>query len=341
MPEPTPGALRALALACALLAALGAAEGEPHVTYTNPVVEPVAADPSVIRAPDGDYYLYATQDAWDGREHYLPMFRSRDLIDWEYLGDAFAWPPSWKRGGGFYWAPEVVRAGDEYRLYYAASLWGDPDPCIGMATAAHPAGPWRDLERPVFCSEDIGVGNSIDPFVWMADEAPVMIWGSFHGIHAVRLTADGRDPDGEPVLLADTRFEAPYVVERDGRYVLFLSAGSCCAGADSTYRLYVGRSDDLLGPYVDADGRDLRDGGGTLLLDATDAWLGPGHNAVARDDAGEDWLVYHAIPRGNPRLSNTATRRPALIDPITWEDGWPRVDGPSDAPRPAPAVAPR
>lgn len=313
--------------------------------YTNPVVTPVAADPGILRAPDGTFYLYATQDKWEGIEHYLPIFRSEDLVDWEYLGDVFAWPSDWKVGGGYYWAPDVVRVGDEYRMYYAASLWGDPNPCIGMATAQHPEGPWTDLGRPVFCSDDIGVANSIDAFVWPhQDGSSTMVWGSFHGIYAVTLNEDGTDPVGELTLLADSRFEAPYIVRREGRYYLFLSAGSCCAGAGSTYQLFVARSDGLTGPYLDAEGRDVRYGGGTLILEGNDTWVGPGHNSVVQDDAGVDWLVYHAIPRDDPRLPNTVNRRPTLIDPIDWIDGWPSVragEGPSDAPVAAPVIEPR
>ena len=337
--------LRPLALAAALLVSLASAQQEQDMTYTNPVVTPVAADPSLIRAPDGAFYLYATQDKWDGVEHYLPIFRSRDLVSWEYLGDVFSWPSDWKVGGGFYWAPDISLVGDEYRLYYAASLWGDPNPCIGLATAEHPEGPWRDLGRPVFCSDEIGVPNSIDPFVWYRDDGtPVMVWGSFHGIYAVELNAEGTEPAGEKTLLADTRFEAPYIVERDGAYYLFLSAGSCCAGADSTYQAFVGRSEELTGPYLDAQGRDLRHGGGTLLLDANETWVGPGHNAIVQDDAGRDWIAYHAIPRADPRLPNTVNRRPTLIDPIEWADGWPVVRegaGPSDVPQAAPAIGDR
>ena len=123
-------------------------------TYTNPVATPVAADPSVIRAPDG-FYLYATQDDWaDGQgNHYLPIFKSKDLVTWTYLRDALPAPPTWKEDGGFTWAPDISFRGGTYYLYYAASLWGDPNPCIALATSETPEGPFQDLGRPVFCSQ--------------------------------------------------------------------------------------------------------------------------------------------------------------------------------------------
>lgn len=311
-------------------------------TYRNPVVTPVAADPSVVRGPDGRFYLYATNDDWgDGAGlRVIPTFTSADLVDWTFAGTVFDERPGWKREGSL-WAPDVSFHDGTYYLYYAYSTWGDPNPCIGLATAPHPAGPWTDLGRPVFCSQDVGVDNSIDAFAWNEAGARTLVWGSFHGIYAVPLSDDGTRPVGEKTRLADHRFEAPYVYRRGPYYYLFLSAGSCCEGAGSTYRVYVGRSRHLTGPYVDPAGRDLRQGGGALVVQGNAEWAGPGHNAVVTDDAGTAWLVYHAMPRDDARLPNGTNRRQALLDPLQWsDDGWPYVQGrvPGSEARPAPVV---
>jgi arabinan endo-1,5-alpha-L-arabinosidase len=317
------------------------AETTTDATFTNPVIAPVAADPSLIQDDDGTWYLYATQDRWDdGAERYLPIFASDDLVTWTYLGDVFPMPPRWK-AEGFLWAPDVSEHGGVYSVYYAYSTWGDANPCIGLATAPHPAGPWTDLGRAVFCSADVGVRNSIDPFVWRDGDERTLLWGSFHGIYAAPLAPDGASLAGDPVRLADERFEAAYVIEREGAYYLFVSSGSCCDGAGSTYVTWVGRAEALLGPYLDERGRDLRYGGGRVVLFRNDDWVGPGHPAIARDAAGTDWIVYHAIDPMRPMLRSGATRRPVLIDPIDWQDGWPVVHddaGPSAAPQPRPAV---
>lgn len=331
------------AIALAIVTVTGPAASAAAVHYTNPVVLPVAADPSVIRAADGVFYLYATQDNWgDGRpDHLLPIFRSRDLVRWEHIGDVFAHAPLWKEGAGFVWAPDVSWWDGEYRLYYAYSAWGDPNPCIGLAKALHPEGPWTDLGRPVFCSRDVGVANSIDPFAWQEGSHRFLFWGSFHGIYGAPLSEDGTSLAGQPVMVADRRFEGAYVYHRDGFYYLFVSAGSCCEGDRSTYTLWAGRARDVMGPYLDADEWDLRRGGGTLVLYRNDHWIGPGHNSIVTDDAGNAWLIYHAIPATDPWLPNGASRRPALIDRIEWVDGWPVVnggEGPSWGPMPAPAM---
>jgi len=111
--------------------------------------------------------------------------------------------------------------------------------------------------------------------------------------------------------------EAPCVVSRGGYYYLFVSFDQACKGADSTYKIMVGRSRDLSGPYLDRRGGPMLKGGGTLVLAGQGRWRGPGHNAVLRDKTG-DWLVHHAYDAQN---DGAATLR---IRPLLWaSDGWP------------------
>ncbi len=327
-----------------LVSVAAALQGQEAATYTNPVVTPVAADPTIIRASDGFFYLYVTQDNWsDGHpDRLVPTFRSADLVHWSYVGDVFSLPPAWKKGGGGLWAPDISFWDGLYHLYYAFSKWGDPDPGIGLATSASPTGPWEDLGRPVLLSSTIDVPNSIDPEVWVEDGQRTLIWGSFHGIYAVSLSADGTRPAGDKVRIADGRFEAPLLSRHGDFYYLYLSAGSCCEGTRSTYTLYVGRSQHLLGPYLDSAGRDLRYGGGDVVVYRNDAWVGPGHATIITDDAGTAWLIYHAMPAKDPVLPNGTNKRQGVMDAIQWQDGWPVVnggDGPSWTPVPAPVIS--
>jgi arabinan endo-1,5-alpha-L-arabinosidase len=335
--------VRQLVLGMLLAGAALAAAAEDRPMYTNPVILPVAADPTIARGPDGLFYLYATQDNWsDGKpDHLVPLFTSADLVHWEWRSDAFGLPPAWKQGGGGLWAPDITFFNGAWHLYYAYSKWGDPDPGIGVATAASPAGPWTDLGRPVLMSSTSGVENSIDPEVWVEGAVKTLLWGSFHGIYAAPLSADGTRLAGDKVMVADKRFEAPLLTKHDGFYYLFLSLGSCCEGARSTYTLYVGRSKAVTGPYVDSSGRNLLYGGGEVVIYRNDTWVGPGHATLVADDAGTDWLLYHAMPAKDATLPNGTNRRQGLLDPITWVDGWPVVndgDGPGWQPAPAPVV---
>lgn len=302
---------------------------EEAETYQNPVYEPVLADPSIIQADDGHYYAYGTEDAWgdDSEAKLVPIARSKNLTDWEYVGEAFEEKPDWKAAGAL-WAPDIQFYNDQYMLFYSLSLWGDTNPGIGVAVSDSPAGPFEDKGK-IFTSEEIGVANSIDPFFYVEEEVPYLVWGSFHGIYGIELSEDGLTTVGEKFQLAGEDYEAPYIIEEEGFYYFFGSKGSCCDGVDSTYHLAVGRSDSFKGPYVDQDGIELIDNGGTTILasDEESAFAGPGHNSIMKDEAGDDWLVYHAIEKADPLLWTGASRRPLMIDPIIWEEGWPVIEG--------------
>lgn len=302
----------------------GGSSGTPTATYENPVFEPVFADPSVVRTDDGTFYAYGTEDDWHDGEGLrpVPVVKSVNLVDWEYVGEAFESKPDWK-DSGYLWAPEVLQFNDTFYMYYSYSEWGDPNPGIGVATSDDPAGPFEDQGK-LFLSDEIGVQNSIDPMVFVRDGTPHLFWGSFHGIYAVELTDDGMDVTGEKTHIASDHYEGSYVVERDGQYFFFGSVGSCCEGVFSTYHVRVGRSDSLLGPYTDRDGNDLREVKGPVVVKEGNGFVGPGHNAVVTDDTGDDWLLYHGYEEGEGYIQGTP-RRPLLLDKLQWVDGWPQV----------------
>jgi len=132
--------------------------------YRNPVFQPVFADPSVIKADDGFFYAYATEDDWGGGNglHIVPVIRSKDLVNWNFVSNAFSQKPTWK-SQGFIWAPDINFVNGKYLLYYSYSLWGDVNPGIGLAISDTPEGPFIDQGK-ILLSDEIGVDNSIDPF---------------------------------------------------------------------------------------------------------------------------------------------------------------------------------
>lgn len=289
--------------------------------YSNPVIDYSLPDPSIIKGEDGYFYLYATEDIRN-----LPIHRSKDLVNWEFVGTAFtdATRPDFEPEGGI-WAPDINKIGDKYVLYYSMSVWGGEWTCgIGCAVSDRPEGPFKDCGM-MFRSNGIKVQNSIDPFYIIEDNGhKYLFWGSFRGIYAIELSEDGLSlkSGSSPVQIAGTAYEGTYIHKRGGYYYMFASIGSCCEGLKSTYTTVVGRSTSLFGPYLDKKGQSMMDNHHEILIHKNDSFVGTGHNSeIVSDNAGTDWLFYHAVSVANP------DGRVLMLDKIDWIDGWPSVEG--------------
>lgn len=360
-----PRRILAAALAVAAVAAgttAAAAAPPPAVTTQNPISSSFAdtfADPAVIQGRDGYWYAYATSDPLvaGGPFGLMHMARTKDFSSWEYLGTVFddTTKPAWAAPGSFFWAPDIRYFGGRYVMYFtvtdtAANPGGDP--AIGVATAPTPAGPWTATGGPVVTPKPDGNGGyfgTIDPaMLTAADGKRYLYYGGFYGgISVTELTPDGLQAVGTPTqVTVGDRYEGSYVVYRNGWYYLMASSMNCCAGPTTGYSVFAGRSKSPRGPFLDADGASLNEsrvGGTTVLTQNGNRWIGPGHHAFLTDAAGQDHIVYHAIDRAEPWLTDPfgINRRPMLIDRIDWIDGWPRTRaglGPSDTPQPAPVT---
>jgi len=355
-------ALAVVAVAAGTSAATAAPLVTSGVTTTNAISSSFAdtfADPSIIQGRDGYWYAYATSDPLvaNGPFGLMHMARTKDFSSWEYLGTVFSdqTKPAWAAPGSFFWAPDIRYFDGHYVMYFTvtdtnANAGGDP--AIGVATAPTPAGPWTATDGPVVTPKPDGNGGfygTIDPaMLTAADGKRYLYYGGFYGgISVTELSADGMHAVGEAtqVTIGD-RYEGSYVVYRDGWYYFMGSSMNCCAGPTTGYSVFAGRSRSPRGPFVDADGAALTDsrvGGTTVITQNGNKWIGPGHHAFITDVAGQDHIVYHAIDRGTPWLTNPfgINRRPMLIDRIDWVDGWPRTLaglGPSEGPVPAPTT---
>jgi arabinan endo-1,5-alpha-L-arabinosidase len=309
---------------------------EADTLYQNPLFEPDLADPTFIRAADGWFYAYGTQNDWaPGITRITPIVRSKNLVKWEFVANAFSTKPAWKSSGGI-WAPQIVFNSTDglYYLYYSFSSWGDSNPGVGVAKSAYPYGPFEDMGK-VFDAQSSGVGNSIDQFYITTgtgrNRKAYLFWGSYRGIWGIEMSNDMKTTVGEKFKIAGNGFEGTYIYPKDNKFYFFASSGNCCEGADSQYRLSVAVADNIKGPYKTRDGKGILADGveGTPFLrgDRSIGWVGPGHNAeIIRDDRGRYFILYHAIAVSKPLLPNGATRRPLMMDEIVWVDGWPVIE---------------
>ncbi|MFF4346500.1 arabinan endo-1,5-alpha-L-arabinosidase [Streptomyces sp. NPDC001530] len=318
--------LRLAALLAATAIALLPTMAQADVTYPDPqplTGQQIIHDPTVIHLKSGGYVAYSTGGIIGAR-------LSKDRVQWDDAGNAFATPPSWwyeYNDTGDPWAPDISYRDGRYWLYYAVSSWGTNHSAIGVATSPSGLpGTWTDHGK-VFTSERTDTWNAIDPAVTRADGKLWMAFGSYWtGIRMVELDpSTGKAVEGATVHHLATRPDAPYAVEgpyvlKHGRYYyLFASYDACCAGVNSTYKIRVGRSTSVTGPYVDSTGTPLLEGGGDLLLAGHGRYIGTGGESVFRD-RGQDWLAYHyydADDNGTPKLG---------LNRLSWtKNGWPSV----------------
>lgn len=312
-------------------------------------------DPSIIRGQqpgDNNFYLYCTSEMFTdhSRLHWMAISKSQDLVNWTYVGDVFAGRPPFVAPDGYLWAPDIEFFNGKYYLYYAVSDTKALGAAIFVATSNRPTGPWTTYSTPVVEPEPVpgrGMRSTIDPAVVTDGDQRYIFYGSFNGgISARTLSPDGLTSDraSQVQIALPDRYEAAYVIQRNGYFYLMVSAGACCDGALSGYGVFAARSPSALGPYIDKDGNSLlesRIGGTPVLAMNGNRWVGPGHNAVITDTAGTDWIVYHAVDVNKPNFAGSWTRRPAMIDRLDWIDGWPVVRGgagPSDSVQTAPAI---
>lgn len=300
------------------------------MTYTNPIITfSSAADPTVIRTEEG-FYLYATQT----NSYWIPIYFSKDLVNWEFKRSAFRNAtkpkPDVLPGGGAFWAPEIRYINGKYVLYFSWAKWGDGSiSYTAVATSDSPVGDFLNA-KPLLITDDFG-SNCIDQFYYEEDKKKYMFVGSFNGIYVTELTDDGlsvkRGTDGKPVLkkqVCGRAFEGTNIYKKGKYYYLFASINNCCDGINSRYKVVVGRSENLLGPYVDRKGKDMLDNSWELVLEGDgETFFGPGHNSIIiQDDAGTDWMIYHSYVKEN----GTVGGRLGMLDRIVWSaDGWPTI----------------
>jgi arabinan endo-1,5-alpha-L-arabinosidase len=343
------GALLCAALLAACAGAPERGAGLVASTYSNPVLDRDFPDPAVLRAPDARIYAYATQAYTASGVLNIQVARSRDLVNWAHLGDALPRKPAWAATKQHFWAPHVHYDGLRYVMYYSAEPDAARGKCLAVAVSAAPEGPFADTGSPLLCGEG---DEHIDP---MAFDDPrtgsrLLYWGS--GAKPIRVQElapdrlhflpgseareiafpDGRTPYGSLI-------EGAWVSYRHGNYYLYYSGDRCC-GPAPRYAVMVARASSARGPFEPY--REPDASGASAILARNGFWNAPGHNSVITDDAGNDWMLYHAVDAGRAyfedRVHGRSSNRVMLLDPISYRDGWPRVGGPSTGPRDGPVM---
>lgn len=258
-------------------------------------------DPSTVHFDQGKYFYFSTGNG-------IQAVYSSDLKNWKlgkpvFEKDKF---PTWisellKDFKGHFWAPDVIYMNGYFYLYYSCSSFGSPVSAIGVVRSksldsqAENYG-WEDLGMVVKSGKKTDF-NAIDAGLFRdTDHKYYLTYGSFHGgIGVVEIDSVSGKTKGEIKKIAGGResdWEAAYIIKNQDDYFLFANNGLCCKGLNSTYRIVVGKSTSIFGPYLDQEQRDLTKGGGTTVLATHANIIGPGHFALMIKD-GKNIVSTH------------------------------------------------
>ncbi|HLL29976.1 MAG TPA: glycoside hydrolase family 43 protein [Allosphingosinicella sp.] len=331
---PVQSSLR-LGIAGLLLAATAAASAaEPSFV---PVYRDNFPDPHIVEH-QGEFIAYATNAGIN-----LPMLTSRDLVRWtpvtrpdgkrlDGMPDLAPWVKE-----GFTWAPEVMKVGGKWLLYYTANHRKRDVQCLGVAVADNPKGPFRDgSAEPMVCQFDLGGTIDANPFrdkdgklylYYKSDGNRVgkktVIWGQ-------RLADDGMSVVGAPVHLVEDDqkwewklVEAPAMVRSPAGHQLFFSAAFF--GWDpkerlSRYATGYATCAGPLGPCRDAPENPILN---SFNDKKAGCLSGPGHPSIFQA-AGRHFIAFHAwsATRGCRKADD---KRLLYVAPLFWKDGKPQI----------------
>ena len=301
--------------------------------------KPITHDPVVAKQGD-TYYLFCTGPG-------ITTFTSKDLKTWTQGDPVFAESPDWSLDvapgfNGHIWAPDITLHNGKYYLYYSVSAFGKNTSAIGLTTneTLNPNDEnfeWKDQGIVIQSVPNRDLWNAIDPNLIFDEEGtPWLSFGSFWtGLKMVKLEKDlktvaepqvwhpiarrERSASFPDASAGDAALEGPFIFKKGEYYYQFLSWDYCCRAENSTYKLVVGRSKTVTGPYVDKDGKKLIEGGGSMVIEGSKNWYGVGHNSVFTFE-GKDYSFMHgydASDKGLPKL---------IVKEIMWVDGWPTME---------------
>lgn len=284
--------------------------------YRNPVIAGDFADPSVIRVGD-TYYAAGTSSEWGPA---YPIYTSKDLVNWEYIGPIFSKLPSWTMGS--YWAPELHYRKGTYYVYYTARRRSDQHSYIGVASTTDIRKGFTDHGCLIEWTNE-----AIDAFV-IEDAGKLYITWKAYGLDkGKRIAILGREltPDGLKVtgdvftlLQADpSSWEAGgaegQALFKRGKYFYMTYSGNNCCGRDCNYQVGLARAERLQGPWEKYAGNPV--------LVSGDTWKCPGHGTVVTTPDNRYFYMHHAYHA----TDFTFVGRQGVLSELVWNEqtGWP------------------
>jgi len=297
---------------------------KPARTFNNPVLPGFYPDPSICRRGD-DYYLVASSfEYFPG----LPVFHSRDLVNWRQIGHAIDRPSqidldSAPASGGLY-APTIRFHGDTFYIVNTLVLGGERKANF-IVTAADPAGPWS---QPYWLNDAPG----IDPSLFFDDDGRAWYTvsrhayeGHYRGHTEIRLQEfdcaamrlfGGSQVLWDGALRGAVYSEGPHIYKIDGWYCLLTAEG----GTGHDHAVVVARSKNIAGPFQNNPRNPILT---HRHLGLDYPIVGTGHADIVQTQKNEWWMVLLAMRPYGGYFYNCG--RETFLASMIWENGWPVV----------------
>jgi len=298
--------------------------------FLNPILSGFYPDPSITKVEDDYYLVHSTFSYFPG----VPIFHSKDLVNWEQIGNILDRPEQLDLDGlgvsrGIF-APTIEH--HEGVFYMVTTLIDNGGNFV--VTSNDPAGPWSD---PVWLPEVSG----IDPSLFFDDDGKAyIIYNSeapdnkplYDGHRTIRinefdyknlktvgdnqiLVNGGIDLSQKPVWI-----EGPHIYKKDGYYYLMAAEG----GTSVNHSEVILRSEDVKGEYIPWEKNPILTQR-HLPADRENPVSATGHADLVETQNGEWWAVFLATRPYDAEDSYNMGRE-TFLAPVKWEDGWPVIN---------------
>ncbi len=279
------------------------------VTFNNPVIPGFYSDPSICRVGEDYYCVSSTFEYFPG----VPVFHSRDLVNWEQIGYCINRVSQLPKGMNIYAATLRYYNGTFYMITVNKKVGSNG--CF-IVSSKNPAGPWSD---PVWIK---GIWQ-IDPDLFFDEDGKAYMITAGMTLYEIdvntgKLLTEGRKIwDGAGGRYA----EGPHIYKKDGYYYLMDAEG----GTEEAHSVAIARSTNIYGPYIVNPANPILThcnaaGEGNPIQ-------GVGHGDMVQAHDGSWWMIFHGY-RSISQEPHHILGRETCMAPVDWpKNGWPVVNG--------------
>ena len=299
--------------------------------FRNPIIPGFYPDPSVCRVGSDFYLVNSSFEFFPG----VPLYHSKDLVNWTQMGHVLTrksqLPLTGARTSGGIFAPTIREHNGRFYMITTNMSQQNAQGFPMQNFIVHTDdinGEWSE-QAPL---DQLG----IDPSLFWDDDGRCYYVGTHFGEDGQGIGQFELNPDtGE--RLSETKIiwkgtggkcpEGPHMYKIHGRYYLMIAEG----GTEYGHMETIARADHVWGPFESCPHnpilthRNSMPGFEKMSDPEYVEFQGTGHADLVDDENGNWWLVFHGVRPTKSQLHHIG--RETMLAPVTWEDGWPVVNG--------------